>query len=148
MDQNVAYLTADIGRLFRKRLDCLARPNGLTGTQMRVLIYLNRFPGSNQVALAGYFEVEPITAGRMVDRMVSAGLVERRADPNDRRAWLVYATDKGRELLKELRGEFDANVKSALCGLDESERRTLENLLGQVRQNLLDQMEEPEVVNG
>lgn len=148
MESNLAYLTSDIGRLFRKRLDCLARPAGLTGMQMRVLIYAQRFPGANQVTLANFLEVEPITAGRMIDRMVAAGLIERRPDPNDRRAWLLHATDKGVEAVHRLKDEFAESVHSALQGLDSKQRETLESLLEQVRQNLVDQTGEQEAGNG
>lgn len=148
MESNLAYLTSDIGRLFRKRLDCLARPAGLTGMQMRVLMYTQRFPGANQVTLANFLEVEPITAGRMVDRMVTAELIERRPDPNDRRAWLLHPTAKGSEAANRLKGDFSQSVDSALEGLDNSARRTLESLLTQVRQNLVDQIDEEEAAHG
>jgi DNA-binding MarR family transcriptional regulator len=40
--------------------------------------------------LADVLEVERITLCRMIDRMAEAGLVERRADPNDRRVWRLH----------------------------------------------------------
>ena len=89
MDRNIGYLANDIGRLFRKRLDVFSRPAGITGAQVRVLLNIRRHPGINQSTLASLLEVEPITAGRMIDRMVAADLVERRADPTDRRSPLA-----------------------------------------------------------
>ncbi len=53
-----------------------------------------REPGMKQVELAERLDVEPITAGRIVDRLEEAGLVERQRDPVDRRAWRLFLTDK------------------------------------------------------
>lgn len=148
MDLNVPYLASDIGRLFRKRMDSAARPHGVTGTQLRVLLFLSRNPGANQAAVASFFEIEPITAGRMVDRMAAAGLVERRADPHDRRAWQVHATEKGHDMLEGLRAPLRFLVDNALEGLDEDQLEQLRHLLGLVRQNLLTQTEMPGKTDG
>lgn len=137
MDDSVAFLTSDIGRLMRKRLDCLVRPSGLTGPQMRVMLFLHRHPGENQAAIANFFEVEPITAGRMIDRMAATGLVERRADPTDRRAWQVHLTDQGRAMVARLQTEFKDKLDDALEVLDDGERAILVDLLTRVRTNLL-----------
>lgn len=137
MDDSVAFLTSDIGRLMRKRLDCLVRPSGLTGPQMRVMMFLHRRPGENQAAIANFFDVEPITAGRMIDRMAAAGLVERRADPADRRAWQVHLTERGRAMVTRLQSEFVDKLDDALEGLDDRERVALVSLLSRVRTNLL-----------
>lgn len=137
METSVAFLTSDIGRLMRKRLDCLVRPSGITGAQMRVMLFLHRRPGENQVAIANFFEVEPITAGRMIDRMAAAGFVERRADPADRRAWQVYLTDAGTAMVARLQSEFHDKLDDALKGLDGGERDALVDLLTRVRANLL-----------
>ncbi|RVQ67763.1 MarR family transcriptional regulator [Croceicoccus ponticola] len=148
MDNNFAYLATDIGRLFRKRLDCAARPIGVTGAQLRVLLYLDRKPGANQVTLASFLEVEPITAGRMIDRMVAAELVERRADPEDRRAWLLFATAKGDELLARMGGQVEDMLDLALDGLSVDERNALISLLDRVRCNLLMEPETVEARHG
>jgi len=55
---------------------------------------------------------------RLVDRMVKAGLVCRREDPNDRRGCLVKLTPEGRALEAKL-----APVHTALC-------REIDGLLG------------------
>ena len=51
--------------------------------------------GINQAGLAELLELEPISLARCLDRMEQAGWVERRADPADRRARLLYMTDEG-----------------------------------------------------
>ncbi len=148
MDRNFIYLASDIGRLFRKRLDCVARPSGITTAQLRVLLILRREPGANQAALAGFLEVEPITAGRMIDRMVTAGLVERQTDPADRRAWRLYPTVLGRALIEALDEDLGALIETALEGLGRDERASVAAALERVRQNLIDEGETRAVANG
>jgi DNA-binding MarR family transcriptional regulator len=72
-------------------------PLGLTGTEAMVLGMLGRGPQSVK-GLAGMWEVNPSMMSRVVDRLVSRGLVERREDPEDRRRTLVGATPEGRAL--------------------------------------------------
>jgi DNA-binding MarR family transcriptional regulator len=102
MQNNIAFLTSDVSRLLRKRFDVVSRRFGVTGPQWRMLAALRRTPGVNQGALAQWLEVEAITAGRMIDRLEKSGMVERRADPHDRRAWRLFLTDAATPLLDEL----------------------------------------------
>ncbi|WP_144097151.1 MarR family winged helix-turn-helix transcriptional regulator [Croceicoccus sediminis] len=148
MVKNIAYLANDIGRLFRKRLDVFSRPVGITGAQVRVLLNIRRNPGINQSTLASILEVEPITAGRMIDRMTAAGLVERRADPDDRRAWRIHLTDEGSRLLARMDEPIGEMLETALAGMDSAERDTLEMLLGRVHENLVSDCDRKEAVNG
>ena len=148
METNIGFLASDIGRLMRKRLDIMSRPFGVTGAQWRVLLFLRRVPGINQATLAGMLEVEPITACRMVDRMVAAALVERRPDPDDRRAWRLFITDTGAKLLDTMDETSGTMIEIALQGLSEEERTTTETLLGRIRSNLLEHSDAAEANNG
>ena len=138
MQNNIAFLSADVSRLIRKRFDLAARGYGVTGPQWRVLAALQRTPGMNQCALAAWLEVEAITAGRMIDRLEKAGLVERRPDPADRRAWRLFLTDAADPQMAHLRDCADDVFAEALHGLSDAEHETLLALLGRVRANLLD----------
>ena len=92
MPDTIGVLVTDTARLLRRRFDARARRIGVSRAQWQVLIALARAQGINQAALAERLEVETITVGRMVDRLADAGLVERRADPADRRAWRLFLT--------------------------------------------------------
>src|SRR3546814_4772173 len=72
----------------------------------------------------------------MVDRLAEAGLVERRADPTDRRAWLLYLTPRADALLDGMRRTTDALAEEATEGLSDAERAQLIALVGRVRCNL------------
>ncbi|WP_447410849.1 MarR family transcriptional regulator, partial [Clostridium perfringens] len=77
--------------------------------------------GINQGGLADLLEVEPITLCRMIDRLEEAGLVERRRDPADRRAWQIFLTERARPLLEELGHLAEAMLDSALQGVSPAE---------------------------
>jgi DNA-binding MarR family transcriptional regulator len=136
MSNNVAFLATDVGRLFRKRFNVVARQLGVTGPQWRMLAAIRRTPGINQGAIAAWLEVEAITAGRMVDRLERAGLVERRDDPHDRRTWRLFLTAQADCQMDRLAGFAEAVFDEAYAGFSESERATLLTLLDRVRTNL------------
>jgi DNA-binding MarR family transcriptional regulator len=88
--RSLSFLMYDVSRRMRYRFDARARALGVTRQQWRVIFWLARSPGFSQAELADVLEVERITLCRMIDRMAEAGLVERRADPNDRRVWRLH----------------------------------------------------------
>ena len=136
MQERFGFLISDIARLMRKRFDERARGLGVTRAQWRTLVVLSRREGCNQGVLADLLEVEPITLCRMIDRLAEAGLVERRRDPGDRRAWQIFLTDAARPLLAELRDIADRMHDDVLTGLPEEARAALESGLTMIRDNL------------
>jgi DNA-binding MarR family transcriptional regulator len=80
-----------------------------------------------------------VTAGNLtglVDRAERDGVVERRADPSDRRLSRVYLTPKGRELITSLMPTHSSHISELLGGLDSGDRRELRRLLGKLRDSL------------
>lgn len=148
MSEPLGLLISDVSRLMRRRFDERARAIGFTRAQWRTLVVLSRNEGSNQGKLADLLDVEPITLCRMVDRLEEAGHVERRRDPGDRRAWLIFLTDAARPLLDDIRIIADAVFEDAMAGLDEPAREKLYNALSIIRTNLSDKPELDEAANG
>lgn len=146
MSDDLGFLLGDAARLLRRSFDERARAMGVTRAQWRVLALLKRFDGSTQVAMADMLDVEPITLGRMVDRLQDAELVERRADPKDRRAWRLHLTAKGRSKITELQPTASAMFIDALKGLNETKQAELEDMLNIIRANLT--RKPPEAANG
>jgi len=148
MSDSLGFLISDVSRLMRRRFDERARLIGVTRAQWRTLTTLSRNEGINQGGLADLLEVEPITLCRMIDRLEEAGLVERRRDPADRRAWLIFLTTKARPLLAQLRGLADGMIEDALQGLDDERRAALMGMLGVIRTNLNTTLESDEAGHG
>src|SRR5215831_4752315 len=100
----------------RKAFDRRAVGLGVTRAQWKVLFRLTRLPGLRQIELADMLDIEPITLSRIIDRLEEAGLVERVADPADRRAWRLHVTAKAQPLVVKLRGVADELIADAFAG--------------------------------
>ena len=134
--ENLGSMLADTSRLLRRSFDVRARDIGVTRAQWQVLTTLLRHEGVNQGGLADLLDVDPITVCRMVDRLQDATLVERRADPADRRSWRLFLTPRAHDLLAQLRPLADALIEEALAGIDLNDRDRLRDLLDRIRDNL------------
>ncbi len=148
MAESLGFLLSDTARLLRRRFDERARSSGASVAQWRVLKTLHRHPGLNQGQLADHLEVEPITACRMIDRLEESGLVERRRDPADRRAWRIHLTDKATPMLDDLQALAGVFMEETLQGLDPERRDQLTAALEAIRENLNNLQEGKEAANG
>jgi MarR family transcriptional regulator, transcriptional regulator for hemolysin len=133
---SIAFLLHDLARQFRYRFDARARALGVTRPQWRALLILARREGLSQSELADLLEVERITLCRMVDRLAEAGLVERRADPKDRRIWRLHLTPSALGIVEQLT-QIGADLEEeALSALSAAERTMLRETLTRVRNEL------------
>lgn len=145
---HIGYLLADNSRLARRAFDQRVREIGVTGPQARLLLTLSRRTGENQGFYAEQLEVEPITLCRMVDRLEEAGMVERRKDPTDRRAWQLHLTAKSQKVVAKLQQRIDSLIDDMLCGLTSDEREEFARLLNTVGANLSERRETARTTNG
>ena len=110
----------DVARLMRTRFDRWARIYGMTRAQGVILARLARQPGMTQNEMAGLCEVEPITVGRLVDRLEARGLLERRLDPSDRRIRRLHLLPAAEPILQEIQRYKDELFRELTEGMDES----------------------------
>jgi MarR family transcriptional regulator for hemolysin len=136
LDRHLGFLMHDVARLLRKRLEQRTRALGLTRAQWSVLAHIARHEGINQKALAEILEIEPITLARVLDRLEAAGYIERRAHPEDRRAWLPHLTDKARPVLEQLFALGATTREEAMAGVVPAEREQLIETLLRMKSNL------------
>jgi MarR family transcriptional regulator for hemolysin len=80
--------------------------------------------------------VEPMTVSGYVDRLEQRGLVERRVDPTDRRARLVFATDAADQVIDEARARATAVLDEAMESISAEERGAFETVLRTMRGSL------------
>jgi DNA-binding MarR family transcriptional regulator len=81
-----------------------------------------------------------VTGGNVTgitDQLVAEALVQRVAVPDDRRAYRVKLTAKGRKQFGEMAHAHEAWIVSAFSGLNEKEIATLHRLLGKVKEHSL-----------
>jgi DNA-binding MarR family transcriptional regulator len=134
--KEIAWELGETSRLMRRLFNRRASALGVTSAQWRVMFWLGRRPGSKQVELAEKLDVEPITAGRTIDRLEEAGLVERRPDPEDRRAWRLYLTEQAEPMVTRLRAVAEDVLAEVFQGVDEKEIAALRGALERLRDNV------------
>jgi MarR family transcriptional regulator for hemolysin len=132
----LGFLLHDVARLLRKRFEQNSRRSGLTRSQWHVLTYLAQNEGINQVRLAELIEIEPITLGRIVDKLEALGLIERHPHPTDRRRWLLHLMPAARARLQQARDYDDVTRSEAMAGVAEADRQHLLKTLQALKANL------------
>ena len=133
---DLLFLLHDVARHIRLDADRRAAAYGLTRAQWVILIWLERQPGLSQKELAEIVEVEPITVGRLIDRLEASSLVERRADPHDRRIWRLHLRPAAHPVLEELQAERTDMLNMVADGLDSALIATLKTGLARMKANV------------
>ena len=122
--------------MLRTYADQRARQLGISRAQWTVLMRLDRSEGLKQSELADIMELQPITLTRLLDRLAANGLIERRPDPNDRRANRLYLTPAARPLLEQLAELGSEMMDGVLAGFDAEDVRRMLDDLDAVKNNL------------
>ncbi|MGA8534183.1 MAG: MarR family transcriptional regulator [Candidatus Tumulicola sp.] len=127
-----------IGRLqrvvqaLRPALDATHGEFGLSGDLFDVLAALRRSGKPYQLTPTDLYREMMLSSGAMtnrIDRLEREGLVQRKADPGDRRGTLVSLTSKGQALIDRALLGHVANERRLLGTLDAKERAQLATLL-------------------
>jgi len=127
----------EVTRLLRREISRRVQRLGLTNAQWVTLMRLGLNEGTNQAALAEMLEVQPISLGRTLDRLVEAGLIERRLDPEDRRAFRLFLTDRAQPLLDDIYDIATEVREQALAGMPPETRTVVIDALNCMRDNLM-----------
>lgn len=135
------FLIHDVARHMRWQFDREAQDSGLTRAQWLVLAHLKRSDGVQQHVLARLMDITPMTLGRHVDRLQAEGWVERRDDPDDRRAKRIYLTPRAKPMVQSLRKLGDKLTRQAMLGISEADEAIARSVLQRIRDNLT--FEEP-----
>ena len=97
----------------------------VTVPQFRMLVVLSTRGATKLVALADLLQVAPSTAMRMVDRLIAAGLADRRANPDNRRETLLQLTEEGRRIVEDVTVRRRAEIAAIVERLRPTERLAL-----------------------
>jgi len=133
--ETLPFEIGETGHALRKAFDRRAVGLGVTRAQWKVLFRLERQPGLRQIELADMLDIEPITLSRIVDRLEEAGLVERAADPADRRAWRLHVTARAQPLIAKLHAVADEMISEAFAGIDPRDIEITRKVLARAREN-------------
>jgi len=126
--------STDIETEIRKRLRARF---GMTLARFDYLAQLHRHPdGLRMSALSRFLMVTGGNVTGLTDELEKDGLVQREAEPGDRRSWRLSLTPKGRKVFERIAGEHERWVVELFGGLADAERQALFVLLGKLRVHL------------
>jgi DNA-binding MarR family transcriptional regulator len=126
--------STDIETEIRKRLRAHF---GMTLARFDYLAQLHRHPdGLRMSALSRFLMVTGGNVTGLTDELEKDGLVQRDAEPGDRRSVRVALTAKGRKVFEKIASEHESWVIELFGGIDEAERQHLYTLLGKLRVQL------------
>jgi DNA-binding MarR family transcriptional regulator len=101
----------------------------ITIPQFRTLVILSNRGPINLATLAGLLGVQPSAAGRMVDRLLGAGLIDRLPHPNSRRELLVALTPRGRQVVHSVTTHRRTELASIVAKMPARDRQSLVHAL-------------------
>lgn len=104
----------------------------VTPGQVGLILTVEANPGISQAALARALGVERATLGEALERLLAAGILERRPAPEDRRSHAVHLTADGEQFVERLIPRLEQHERDATSGLSDEERHTLTALLGRL----------------
>lgn len=135
-EQSIGFAIHDVARLLRFNFDRQSQELGLTRAQWSVLVHLHRSNGVQQNVLARLMDIKPITLVRHLDRLEVDQWIERRDDPNDRRAKRVFLNPKAEPVIEKL-GVLGQKVKKqAMGGISAEREAVFMQVLADIRNNL------------
>lgn len=97
----------------------------VTLAQFRMLVVLSTRGTTKLVALAELLQVAPSTAMRMVDRLIAAGLADRKPNPANRRETLLQLTEEGRRTVEDVTARRRAEIAAIVERLRPTQRLAL-----------------------
>ncbi|MGV9298541.1 MULTISPECIES: MarR family winged helix-turn-helix transcriptional regulator [Amycolatopsis] len=130
-----AFLLAQLGAHATQRFAERVADLGLTPPQTGLLRAIARRPGESQQVLAAELGTPPTRLVALVDGLEQQGLIERRRNPQDRRLYAVFLSDKGQETMAALAKAAAAHEDEMMAALSTEERSVLRGLLGRVAED-------------
>lgn len=136
--RDISLKLAVIARQTHKHFDKSVMQTGLTHSQWTLIAVVSGISGASQRIIAEHLEMSEASAGRLVDRLCSDGLLERRRDSEDGRLWRVYLTDAAKPILQQitvLAGDLEQDLFAGFSEADLAQfQRYLEAMYANVTQ--------------
>ena len=129
MNNLVSYALAAAHRRVSASLNARLRKHGIQIEAWRLLEALDSGQRFTMGELADIVLMNPPTLTKVVDRMVSDGLVHRQVAQNDHRKINVLPTPLGRKRMMQIREEIEEEDATILRQLGESDSQKLISLL-------------------
>jgi DNA-binding MarR family transcriptional regulator len=128
-----------IGQTYRKIIQLLfhrLKEYDITPEQWTVLYRISQQDGINQKEIAVRTGKDQPTTARILDALYKKGLVQKEMSTADRRAFLVYLTDKGQVLVEQTTPVEKRVIDDLISGINQSEIELVKKVLMQMSENL------------
>jgi DNA-binding MarR family transcriptional regulator len=132
-DESLAEAFGAVARQLRKSSAQTLAPWDITPAHLHALRTLTRHGTMRLSELSHRLQIAPRTATEVVDALQARGLVRRRADPCDRRATLVEATEHGASIPAQIRAARGTEAGRLFGRLSPADRAELARILGKLR---------------
>jgi DNA-binding MarR family transcriptional regulator len=103
--------------------------DAVTLPQLRVLVMVSTRGPVNLAAVAAGLEVSASNASRICDRLMKAGLLDRRENPSDRRNVTLTITDQGQAIFNTVTRHRRGAIERVLRNMDARQRKRLAEAL-------------------
>ena len=137
-DNNIIGQLHGLDSNITEYLNKLYRPYGLSGLQHAFFTVIYRNPGVSQKELSHWFSLDLSNIARNVMHLEQIGYVHRERCATDRRGWLLYPTEEGKQIYPQVVNIFDTTVEHLTVGMTAEEKRLMSRLLQRMGQNLLE----------
>lgn len=114
--------------------------------QPRVLFRIEKNAGISQQELSELLEISKEATSVSIRRLEKSGFIKRDSCKRDRRIKLLYLSDKGEKVVKELRRNFDKINSQMFVDLNEEEEKELERIVKIMNKSLEKRLEDEKVI--
>ncbi len=136
INEQLTYLVYVMQKRMRRQMSMALDRYDVTLEQFVVLYNLIDQDGINQKTLSKRVDKDQATLARILDILENRGYVERRTTERDRRAFLVYITDAGKQKVKETAHRLGDVHKDIVSGIPEDKVERFIDLIKQMNENL------------
>lgn len=116
--------------------DRMIRKFNLSGGQSRYLALICENPGISQESLVQYYQIDKGAIAKSIRRMEELGYIRREQNPEDRRAYCIFPTEKAHEVMDFCREDMRRMEKNLEQSLSKEEIQTFQELLGRITDNI------------
>ena len=135
-EESLGRLLYHTAQDLRKMAEKILYPYDLTVEQMHLLKNMSVDTGITQKALGGMVNKTPANLTRILDRLETKSLILRRPDASDRRVYLVFLTEKGLALVKEVQETFQSFTDRMLHGISDEMQQLVRTCLKIMSENI------------
>ncbi len=136
LERDIGIRLSVLARLLRNSFDRQVSNLNVTRSQWVMIVVVARNPGATQRVIAEALEMSEASAGRLIDRLCSDGLLERQERYDDRRARAVYLTKAAEPLLAKLAEIARQGEQRVFREFSQEELEALKGYLDRIYKNV------------